>query len=60
MTKSKILVTGATGGTGGAAARFLRDEGHEVRAFVLKDDARARRIALPGGGDRGRQSPGYR
>jgi len=41
MTKSKILVTGATGGTGGWATRFLRDEGHEVRAFVLKDDARA-------------------
>ena len=36
-----ILVTGATGPTGKAAVRELRNVGARVRAFVHTDDARA-------------------
>jgi nucleoside-diphosphate-sugar epimerase len=42
----KVLVTGATGFTGGRLARFLADRGDEVRALVRH---RARAAALTGG-----------
>ncbi len=41
MKKSKILVTGATGGTGSSALKTLMLSGHDVRAFVHENDARA-------------------
>jgi nucleoside-diphosphate-sugar epimerase len=45
----KALVTGATGFTGGALARFLRTRGDEVRALV-RDPARAEATALGASG----------
>ena len=41
MSKSLILVTGATGKTGGAVVRQLLDLGYPVRATVRKRDERA-------------------
>jgi uncharacterized protein YbjT (DUF2867 family) len=41
MSKSLILVTGATGKTGGAVVRQLLDRGYPVRATVRKFDERA-------------------
>lgn len=41
MSKSLILVTGATGKTGGAVVRQLLDRGYPVRATVRKRDERA-------------------
>ncbi len=41
MTHPKILVTGATGKTGGAVARQLLAEGWPVRALVHADDERS-------------------
>jgi len=52
MTKSKILVTGATGELAARRRASFRDEGHEVRAFRPE----GRRAADEWGGD-GRQSP---
>jgi dihydroflavonol-4-reductase len=43
----RYAMTGATGFVGGALARLLRDEGHEVRALV-RDPARASGLAALG------------
>lgn len=48
MTGPRILVTGATGKTGGAVARQLLGAGHSVRVLVRSDDTRARRLAALG------------
>ncbi len=45
MSKQKILVTGATGKTGGAVVAQLRAQGYPVRAVVRTLDARAERLA---------------
>jgi uncharacterized protein YbjT (DUF2867 family) len=45
VNKPKILVTGATGKTGGAAVAQLRAQGYPVRAVVRTLDARAERLA---------------
>lgn len=42
----QVLVTGATGFTGGHLARWLSTRGHRVRAMV-RDPDRARRLDLP-------------
>jgi NAD(P)H dehydrogenase (quinone) len=41
VSESKILVTGATGETGGHTVDILRESGLDVRAFVHSRDARA-------------------
>jgi NAD(P)H dehydrogenase (quinone) len=41
MTRPKILVTGATGRTGGAVIAELLKAGYPVRALVRREDARA-------------------
>jgi uncharacterized protein YbjT (DUF2867 family) len=41
VSESKILVTGATGATGGYTVDILRGSGVDVRAFVHSRDARA-------------------
>jgi uncharacterized protein YbjT (DUF2867 family) len=43
-----ILITGATGKTGGAAATALLEHGHHVRALVHRTDARSDRLAEAG------------
>jgi uncharacterized protein YbjT (DUF2867 family) len=43
-----ILITGATGKTGAFAVSGLLEQGHEVRALVHRDDARAERLAESG------------
>ena len=48
-TKSKVLVTGATGKQGGAVARLLLERGHAVRALTRKPEAPAAQ-ALAGKG----------
>ena len=48
MSTPKILVTGATGGTGGSALRVLRAAGHEVRAFVHSDGPSADQLRALG------------
>jgi uncharacterized protein YbjT (DUF2867 family) len=45
VSKPKILVTGASGKTGGAAVAQLRARGYPVRAVVRTLDARAERLA---------------
>lgn len=42
--KSALLITGATGRTGGFAARLLLERGHRVRALVHSFDDRAARL----------------
>ena len=41
MTAKKILVTGATGLTGGATAKLLLEKGHKVRALAHSQDMRS-------------------
>jgi NAD(P)H dehydrogenase (quinone) len=41
MGQARILVTGATGATGTAAVRLLREWGESVRALVRKEDERS-------------------
>jgi NAD(P)H dehydrogenase (quinone) len=48
MDAGKILITGATGDTGGYAIEQLRKRGHRVRAFVHRLDERSQ--ALEGNG----------
>ena len=48
MSKSLILVTGATGKTGGAVVRQLLDGGYPVRATVRARDLRADRLESMG------------
>jgi NAD(P)H dehydrogenase (quinone) len=48
MRKPKILVTGATGKTGGASVALLLHDGFPVRAFVHQDDERAERLRAAG------------
>jgi len=48
MEKATILVTGATGATGGHAVKNLVATGHKVRAFVHEDDARAQKLRASG------------
>ncbi len=48
MSEKRILVTGATGFTGGTAVDTLLKLGQRVRAFVHADDGRA--AALRGRG----------
>lgn len=50
MSKSLILVTGATGKTGGAVVRQLLDLGYPVRATVRTLDARAENLKALGAG----------
>jgi NAD(P)H dehydrogenase (quinone) len=44
MNTGKILITGATGDTGGYAIEQLLQKGHEVRALVHRIDDRSRRF----------------
>ena len=48
MTKPTILVTGATGKTGGATAHELLARGFPVRALVHRQDARSARLRAAG------------
>ena len=48
MVKPKILITGATGGTGLPAVLALRERGFPVRAMVHKRDARSHALAQHG------------
>ncbi len=43
-----FLITGATGNTGHPAARLLLERGHQVRAFVHREDDRSRQLAAEG------------
>ena len=44
MSTTRILITGAGGKTGMAAALALLEEQHTVRALVRRDDQRAQRL----------------
>jgi NAD(P)H dehydrogenase (quinone) len=44
MNARKILITGATGDTGGYAVEQLLQKGHEIRALVHRIDDRSRRL----------------
>ncbi len=48
MAGSKILVTGATGATGGSALKLLKASGLDVCAFAHEDDDRAKEIRASG------------
>src|SRR5262245_17340004 len=44
MNTAKILITGATGDTGGYAIEQLLQKGHQVRALVHRRDDRSKRL----------------
>jgi NAD(P)H dehydrogenase (quinone) len=44
MSTGKILITGATGDTGGYAIEQLLQKGHQVRALVHRIDDRSKRL----------------
>ncbi len=44
MFNGKVLVTGATGGTGGATINELLARGHQVRAFAHAEDERSKSL----------------
>jgi len=44
MSIGKVLVTGATGDTGRATVKRLRERGHDVRALARKPDERSKRL----------------
>src|SRR5246127_4176493 len=44
MNRAKILITGATGDTGGCAIEQLLQRGHQVRALVHRIDDRSQRL----------------
>lgn len=46
--KPKILIVGATGGTGSAATKLLLEKGFPVRALVRKEDERSARLQVQG------------
>ena len=48
MTKARVLVTGATGKTGGAVVTELLAHGHPVRASVRRRDARSEALERHG------------
>ena len=48
MTQPKILVTGATGKTGGQVATQLLAAGYNVRAYVRREDARSATLKAAG------------
>src|SRR3979411_1352939 len=48
MTKTGLLVTGATGKIGGAVATQLLERGVPTRALVHRDDARSARLQASG------------
>ncbi len=48
MANPKILITGASGATGGHALASLKASGHEVRALVHAEDARAAELRASG------------
>jgi NAD(P)H dehydrogenase (quinone) len=48
MSSRRILVTGATGETGGYTADLLLEEGFAVRAFVHKADERSDKLKARG------------
>ncbi len=48
MTNPKILITGATGKTGSAAAQQLLEKGYPVRAFVRRADNRSEKLRQQG------------
>src|SRR5258706_2549166 len=48
MSGTKVLITGATGATGGAAAAQLLDKGHIVRALVHREDERSEALRKRG------------
>ena len=48
MSRGKILITGATGDTGGNAAEILLGQGLAVRALVHKEDERSARLRALG------------
>jgi NAD(P)H dehydrogenase (quinone) len=48
MTPPKILITGATGATGGNAARKLLEKAHAVRVFAHRPDERSEQLRKAG------------
>jgi uncharacterized protein YbjT (DUF2867 family) len=48
MMKPRVLIAGATGATGSVATKLLLEKGFPVRAFVHKDDERARKLQALG------------
>ena len=48
MTQPKILVTGATGKTGGQVAKQLLAAGYPVRAYVRREDSRSAKLKAAG------------